>query len=71
MNYKRFKDKDPFADVVKIWDNQEAQNIARKLWPKKEWTKEVELLELHADGEYLINGDPFTKSTPVHRTSYH
>jgi len=69
MSCTRFKDDDPFDDVVKIWEDEEAQKLARKLWPEKEWTKKVELLELHADGEYVINGDPFTKRSSVNHRS--
>lgn len=64
MSCIRFKDNNPFADVVKIWYDEEAQNLARKLWPDKDWTANVDLLELLGDGEFIINGDPFAKRLP-------
>lgn len=38
----RFKDDDPFDDVVKTWEDQEARELAKRLWPEEEWTENVD-----------------------------
>ncbi|MFW6040734.1 MAG: hypothetical protein ACOC85_02745 [Thermoplasmatota archaeon] len=64
MPQKRFKNDDPLDNfIIKIWEDEEARNKAKKLWPNKDWTENVDLLELHADGEYVINGDSFAKTS--------
>jgi len=61
MPCERFKDLDPFNDVVKIWEGKRARERSKILWPEKRWTENVDLLELMGDGEYIVNGDPFAK----------
>jgi len=40
---------------------ERARKIAKMLWPEKDWVKNVDLLELMGDGEFIINGNPFSK----------
>lgn len=63
MTHRRIKDDDPYTDIKKIWTGDEAKRLAQLLWPDEKWTASVDLLELMGDGEYVINADPFSKTS--------
>ena len=65
MPHERIKEDDPYTDITKTWTCVEAKKLAQLLWPDETWTANVDQLELMGDGEYVINGDPFSKVPPT------